>query len=68
MVATGPCGIRRVASDDPPEKRIATIDWVAAIGGRVPAHGGWKTVHRHADAPNRSAPFRRHIDGHGRRL
>jgi ketosteroid isomerase-like protein len=27
--------------------------------------GEWKIVHRHADAPNRSAPFRRCIDGVG---
>jgi integrase len=35
-LAVNPCGIRRAASEGTPEMRIATVDQVAAIAGRVP--------------------------------
>jgi integrase len=35
-LAVNPCGTRRAASEGAPEMRIATIDQVAVIAGRVP--------------------------------
>jgi hypothetical protein len=35
-LAVNPCGIRRAANEGAPEMRIATIDQVVAIAGRVP--------------------------------